>query len=172
LNTNSGFGDSIFTIFAEPGSTISGALYYSVLYMKHGSVLTSGSQFKCVVFGGDSASINSSPDYDFTLHCPALDFDYTNAPPNAAHPTASVKNDLSSPITLYPNPTSRMLSVQGLPSDNITVSVFNILGELMMEQKNPPAPDFMLDLSKLVPGTYYIRFSSANSVATKKVIKN
>ena len=170
LNTTAGY-DSIFTIFAEPGSTISGAPFYSVLYMKHGSVLNSSSGYKSVI-SGDGASINSSST-DFTLHCPTLDFDYSNAPPNPAHPLASVKDNLNSvSLTLSPNPTGGMLSVQGLPSDNITVSVFNILGETVMVQKNPPAPDFTLDLSKLVPGTYYIRFSSANSVVTKAIIKN
>jgi hypothetical protein len=123
-----------------------------------------------VIFG-DGASINTNST-DFTLNCPTLDFDYSNAPPNPAHPTSSVKDDLNSvPITLSPNPTGGIISVQGLPLDNITVSVFNTLGETVMEQKNPPAPDFTLDLSKLVPGTYYIRFSSANSVVTQKIVR-
>ena len=159
------------TIFAEPGSTISGA-YGCILYMKGGSVLilTPYSGSNTVIFGnGASTNPGSS---DFTLNCPTLDFDYTNAPPNAAHPIESVKSDLNSvSITLSPNPTTGMLSVQGLPSDNITLSVFNLLGEMVIVQKNPQAPDFTLDLSKLVPGTYYIRFSSANSVVTKMVVR-
>ncbi|HZK76333.1 MAG TPA: T9SS type A sorting domain-containing protein, partial [Candidatus Kapabacteria bacterium] len=159
------------TIFAEPGSTIAGSVYNCVLYMKHGSVLTSSSGYNSLIFG-DSASINAAST-DLTLNCPALDFDYSNAPPNPAHPSSSVKDGLISvPIIVSPNPTSGMISVQGLPSDNITVSVSNILGQVVMVQKNPPAPDFTLDLSKLVPGTYYIRFSSANSVVTKAIIKN
>jgi hypothetical protein len=161
------------TIFAEPGSTIS-AGYQCVMYMKPGSVLISGSNGNAVIFA-DGAGIPTRSKYytDFTLNCPNLNFDYTNAPPNAAHPLSGVKNDLNSvSITLSPNPTGGMLSVHELPSDNITVSVYNILGEMVMVQKNPPAPDFNLDLSKLVSGTYYIRFSSANSVVTKKIIKN
>jgi len=39
-------------------------------------------------------------------------------------------------------------------------------------QKNATASDLTLDLSKLVSGTYYIRFATANSVVTKKIIKN
>jgi hypothetical protein len=163
---NAGYG----TIFAEFGSTISG-VHNCLVYMKHGSVLTSSSGSNTVIFG-DYTSIAPNLQ-DFTLNCPTLDFDYSNAPPNAAHSLSSVKDNLNSVlITLFPNPTSGMISVQGLTSDNITVSVFNILGETVMEQKNPPAPDFTLDLSKLVPGTYYFRFSSANSVVTKKIMKN
>ena len=77
------------TIFAEPGSTISAA-NQCVIYMKPGSVLNSGSGGNAVIFG-DGVSIPARSKYytDFTLHCPTLDFDYTNAPPNAAHPTES-----------------------------------------------------------------------------------
>ncbi len=165
---NFGGGD---TIFAEPGSTISGHPEGDVLYMKQGSALTSSSGSNIVIFS-DGASINNLASSDFTLNCPTLDFDYSNAPPNPAHPTSGVKNDLTEvPITVSPNPTNGMLSVQGLPLDNITVSVFNTLGETVMEQKNPPVPDFTIDLSKLDPGAYYIRFSSANSVVTKKVVR-
>jgi hypothetical protein len=157
------------TVFAESGSTINGSVS-STLYMKGGSVFTAGHGDNNVIYG-DGASINTSSS-DFTLNCPTLDFDYSNAPPNPAHPSSSVKSDLTAvPITLSPNPTSGILTVQGLPSDRITVSVFNTLGETVMTQRNPIAPDFTLDLSKLDPGTYYIRFSLPNSVVTKKIIK-
>jgi Secretion system C-terminal sorting domain len=145
-----------FTIFAEPGSFIENFncddSASNLVYLKPGAFYTALPR-------------------DIVVH--VENFDYTNAPPNPAHPSSSVKNDLTSlPLTLSPNPTGGMLSVQGLPSDNLTVSVFNTLGETVMEQKNPSAPDFTLDLSKLVPGVYYIRFSSANSVVTKAIIKN
>jgi hypothetical protein len=153
------------TIFAESGSTIIGG--YDIDYMKPGSMFTSGS-----VTYIDSGSITSTNPTTFTLHCPTLDFDYTNAPHNPAFPSASVKNDLNSiSLTLSPNPTSGMLHIQGLPSDNVTLSVFNVLGETVLAQKRPTASDFTLDLSSLVAGTYYVRFSSLSSVVTKKVVR-
>jgi hypothetical protein len=82
------------------------------------------------------------------------------------------KNDLNAvSITLSPNPTSGMLHIQGLPSENVTVSVFNALGETAMVRRNRSAGEFTLDLSKLVPGTYYIRFASPTSVVTKMVVR-
>ena len=138
--------------------------------MKHGSVLAPTNGDNCVILG-DGANV-SAGSTDFTLNCPALDFDYTNAPPNAAFPLSVAKNELSSvSLTLSPNPTSGMLHVQGLPSNNITVSVFNVLGEAALVQKRPTGSDFALDLSSLVPGTYYVRFASANSVVTKMVVR-
>jgi len=170
LNLPWGSGhDSIFTIFAEPGSTISGAVY-CILYMKHGSVFSTSGGRNSVIFG-DGTSINVASN-NFTLHCPTLDFDYTNAPPNAAHPLDGVVNTSLPSVTISPNPTRGIISIQGAPSNDLNVSVMNLLGETVMELKNLNSPDFTLDLSKLVPGTYYIRFSSANSVVTKKIIKN
>ncbi len=168
LNLYGRYGDSTFTIFAEPGSTISGSVFHCVLYMKHDAVVTSTGNSS--VLYGDGARINSSSS-DFTLNCPTLDFDYSNAPPNVAHPLA-VRDELKSvSITLSPNPTRGMVQVQGLPAENTTVSVFNILGEVVGVQKNLRASEFTLDLSKLVSGTYYIRISSASSVVTKKVVR-
>jgi hypothetical protein len=168
MNLYGRYGDSTFTVFAEPGSTISGSVFHCVLYLKRGAGVTSNGM-NSVIYG-DGATINSSST-DFTLTCPTLDFDYTNAPPNVAHSSA-VRDELKSlSVTLSPNPTRGMLQVQGLPSENTTVSVFNILGEMVVMQKSPRASSFTLDLSKLLPGAYYVRFSSANSVVTKKVVR-
>ncbi|MEI8135597.1 MAG: kelch repeat-containing protein [bacterium] len=88
-------------------------------------------------------------------------------------PNASwVKNESNSvSISLSPNPTSGVLRVQGLPLENITATVMNMLGETVLLQKNLIAPYFTLDLSMLPSGTYYIGISSANSVVTKMVVK-
>ena len=160
------------TIFAEAGSTVSGdRLYQCVLYMKPGSVLNSkNGSSNSVIFGEGASIIPESNNY--TLNCPTLDFDYSNAPPNPAHPSSSVKSDLASAsLTISPNPTRGSVLVQGLPSTNISVSVFNTLGETVMVEKNPKTPDLTLDLSKLAPGTYYVRFASASSVVTKKIVR-
>jgi len=159
------------TIFAEPGSTVSGpkSQGYCVMYMKPGSVLKSIHGDNVVIYG-DGASLSTFSS-DFIFNCHALDFDYSNAPANPAHPLG-VKYDLSAvSLTLSPNPTNGLLSVKGLPSGNITVSVSNILGQTVMEQKNTPTHDLTLDLSKLGSGTYYVRFASANSVVTKMVVR-
>jgi hypothetical protein len=163
MNVTGGSGnDGICTIFAEPGATISG-VGNCRLYMKNGSIFTSSTAYNSVIYC-DGANINPHS-LDFTLECPTLDFDYTNAPPNPAHPLSSVKDVIdASSITLSPNPTTGLISVKGL-------SVMNLLGETVMQLRNPQSPDFTIDLSKLVVGTYYIRLSSENSVVTKMVVR-
>lgn len=79
--------------------------------------------------------------------------------------------DLSQSITLVPNPTNGVMNVEGATSNIVSMVVMNILGETVMELKNLHSPDFTLDLSNLVAGIYYVRFSSANSVVTKKVVR-
>jgi len=74
-------------------------------------------------------------------------------------------------IKVYPNPTTGIITVSEAPYNLLNVAVFNALGETVLELRNPHSPEFTLDLSKLIPGTYYIRFSSENSVVTKKVIR-
>jgi hypothetical protein len=164
------------TVFAEAGSSIISSGSSNVFYMKRGSELTP--QFynsnAAIYATGASVPTASSPDQFFAAECPTLDFDYTIAPPNKAFPVDGVVNTIEAfkALTVSPNPTRGMISIQGAPSNDLNISVLNVLGEIVMQYKNPNTPDFTLDLSKLVAGTYYIRFSSANSVDTKKVIRN
>lgn len=151
------------TVFAESGSTITGS---NVCYMKAGSKLSGGGS----VIYADGVKIEDGR--AFALDCPTLNFDYTNAPPNPAH-SLSVRAELDAQsISLSPNPTGDMVHVQGLPSGNTTLSIYNLLGEVVVVQKDLRTQECTLDLSKLSPGAYYVRIVSANSVVTKKVIKN
>jgi len=156
------------TIFAEPGSTISGAAS-CILYMKHGSVLASSFNYNNVIYGDGASVVKNSN--DFTLDCPTLDFDYSTAPPNSAHPVDGVPKSTLPSIIVSPNPTSGSITIHGLSSNEVNVSVMNLLGESLMEFKNIHTPDLKLDLSKFVPGTYYVRCASANSVITKMVVR-
>jgi hypothetical protein len=75
------------------------------------------------------------------------------------------------PIAVSPNPTNGIVAVQGVPV-SAQVQVMNVLGVAVKEIARTTESNFNLDLSKLAAGTYYIRFSSASSVVTKKIIKN
>ena len=76
---------------------------------------------------------------------------------------------------IYPNPASGntvTLSFSEVLPEMVQLSIFDVLGETVMELKNLHSPDYTIDLSKLIAGTYYIRVSSANSVETRVIIKN
>jgi len=74
--------------------------------------------------------------------------------------------------TLFPNPANNIINLDAVPATVTEVNVINVMGETVMKLHKPDSPGFSLDLSKLNPGTYYIRFSSPNSVVTKKIVKN
>jgi hypothetical protein len=155
------------TIFAEAGSNIytgSG----SVLYLKPGASF-SGTPGSCIIIYGDGASVTLGDSLE--RECANFDFDYTNAPPNAAHPLGVVQARTLASLTLTPNPTAGSVTIQNLPSGISGVTVLNILGESLQEHKNIRSTELTLDLSKFAPGTYYIRFESPNSVVTKMVVK-
>jgi photosystem II stability/assembly factor-like uncharacterized protein len=78
---------------------------------------------------------------------------------------------VESNFSITPNPTSSMITVGGFSSFPVEVAVFNVLGEKVSDVVNYHERKLTLDLSKLVAGTYYIRFSSANSVVTKKIVR-
>ena len=160
-----GGGDEV--VFAEPGSTITNGGGGSIFYLKSGASFLGGGGDNILIYA-DGASVS---DLNNAHKCPTLDFDYTNAPPNAAHPL-SVQEDLQSAQILFsPNPTVGSVNIRGVASSLFNVAVLNVLGQTVLEQKNLRSSDFALDLSKLVSGTYYVRFSSANSVVTKMLVK-
>ena len=166
-NFNGSYQD---TIFAEAGASIIGG-QNSIVYLKPGASYQGISRGENGLIYAAGSS-RTSADWDYKYPCPDLSFDYSKAPPNVAHPL-SVSADINlKSITLSPNPTKGILTIHGITSNDLNVSVYTILGKSVMEFKNLHSLDFTLDLSKLVPGTYYIRFSSVNSVITKKIIKN
>jgi hypothetical protein len=74
-------------------------------------------------------------------------------------------------ITIFPNPTSGMLSIIKLPPDEIQVSVFNILGELMITSKWSGSTKATLDLTDFEKGLYFIQVQTRDRSLTKKAIK-
>lgn len=163
-------GNGSDTVFAEPGSVILGGST-SLIYLKAGaSYVISGIESTVVADKGSSVSGLSANDFYFG--CDNLTFDYTTAPPNAAHPLG-VKNELAALlITIVPNPTTGIITIEGAPlNNNLNVSVMNILGETVIELRNNHSSNFTIDLSKLSRGSYYVRLASANTVITKKVVK-
>ena len=73
-------------------------------------------------------------------------------------------------IELSPNPTNGSLTLYNLPA-SAQVRIENILGETVMELGNIETSDVTLDLSKLPAGTYFARIVTANSVVTKKIVR-
>jgi len=156
------------TIFAEAGTNII-AGGPCIVYLKPGATATTCS----FVVYSEGASVTNCMQ---TLQCDSFSFNYSVAPPNSimhindGGAGVAIDNTALEQIALSPNPTNGIVAVQGVPVST-QVQVMNVLGVAVQEMARTMEPNFTLDLSKLAPGTYYIRFSSANSVVTKKVMR-
>jgi len=76
----------------------------------------------------------------------------------------------------YPNPfnPSTTISFSIAKKSNVTVQVFNLLGEsvktLVNQELNPGKYNYDFDASKLTSGTYIYRVTAGNNVSNKKMI--
>jgi hypothetical protein len=70
-------------------------------------------------------------------------------------------------ISLYPNPASSTVNVKN--AENANIQVFDILGKLILSQQNI-AMDAQVNVSQLQAGTYFMKISKDNLVATKKFL--
>ena len=86
------------------------------------------------------------------------------------HALTSVREHFNTNISLSPNPATGMIIIHNAPANIVKATVLNVIGENVLEI-SPNAPEFTLDLSKLPAGTYFARFSLANKVIMRKIIK-
>jgi hypothetical protein len=82
-------------------------------------------------------------------------------------------NDDITTITLSPNPTSGMINVH-TPSESATrrVLVTDILGQKIIELDQATGSDFILDLSMVNPGTYFVKIIDAGVITTRMIVRH
>ncbi|MCF8428501.1 MAG: T9SS type A sorting domain-containing protein [Bacteroidia bacterium] len=83
--------------------------------------------------------------------------------------TVGISNSKISNINLYPNPAKSILNVETL-SKILNVKIFNIYGQ-ELASLNPETNTTNLNIEYLLPGTYLLRVTSEDKVATTKFIK-
>ncbi|MEP7234189.1 MAG: T9SS type A sorting domain-containing protein [Ignavibacteriota bacterium] len=80
-------------------------------------------------------------------------------------------NSTVSDISIHPNPTTGKITIQSAPENIVNVRILNILGETLISLPKNQETIFTIDCSKLIPGTYYVRFQTTSGVVTKKIIR-
>ncbi len=80
-------------------------------------------------------------------------------------------------VSIFPNPTSGNISVQmnALSGNKISIDVFDVLGQNVMEKENDNASGIfqqMLDLSAMSDGIYFVAIKVDDKIiSTKKIVK-
>jgi len=155
------------TVYAESGSVIKNNPYIDCLiYLKRGAQCDGPAS---VVIHDTVTSFGLAD--TVLLECAGLQFDYSDAPPNAAF-HQSVNRTLSSAhVQITPNPTNGVIRLTGMPNNVDEASLVNVLGEVVLRVARPISSHGSIDLSNLPAGSYYLRFSTKDGVQTLRVVK-
>ncbi|WP_170134764.1 T9SS type A sorting domain-containing protein [Marinirhabdus gelatinilytica] len=93
------------------------------------------------------------------------------SPTADANPLGIGETVLSETISLYPNPASNIVSIATSAPFTSSIRIYDALGKLVhLEKDKQITLGATLDISKLQPGVYYVRFNSEKGTATKKLI--
>ena len=76
--------------------------------------------------------------------------------------------DIKDNVTLFPNPATHSFNIQFNREINATVQIFDIKGQLLIEEKNDYNTLHQVNVTHLNSGIYFVRISDEN---TNKVIK-
>lgn len=76
-------------------------------------------------------------------------------------------------LLLYPNPAAEAIAVRSTSFNNevVTVSVLNLLGKTMKEEKISWSNDARIDIEALSAGIYFLQLKSASDAAVRRFIK-
>ena len=81
-----------------------------------------------------------------------------------------IKSDLIDFVKVYPNPTSNMLFIELLETENATFQLYDALGKIVLETKNQ-AQKSSIDLSSFTTGNYYLVVKNALQETQKMSFK-
>lgn len=85
--------------------------------------------------------------------------------------TGISENDLSSSVSVFPNPAADHVTISGDMLIDANISLRNVIGEEMMNVSSL-SNNMELSLSTIPNGIYFLNIRSENGIATKKIIVN
>ena len=101
---------------------------------------------------------------DFSTDSPLSE---TNKPVWGTCPTASVDDQNQLDISIYPNPSSDIVYIDGNYTQ-LKAVVYDILGKQVMKESITNS----IDISQLEKGVYILQLSDGAKVSTQRIIKN
>ena len=99
-----------------------------------------------------------------------VDFDGAFAYSDLVNVNYKIKGDLH-PIVIYPNPVSEELSLTNISSGDLSLEVFNILGEFQFRAKLTEGQNKEFPTDHLMDGSYFIRIKTEHEYLKQKFIK-
>jgi len=127
------------------------------------SMFRDATSFNQDLSGWCVTNISSEPP-EFSIDSPLIE---SNKPVWGTCPTASVDNQNQLDISIYPNPTSDIVYIDGNYT-KLKVVVYDILGKQVMNKSTTNT----IDISHLEKGVYILQLSDGVKLSTIKIIKN
>ena len=73
-------------------------------------------------------------------------------------------------IRMYPNPANNMLHIDNISGEKLTLSIYSITGQIMIE-RNIAEGSETINLESMQPGIYFVRYiTDSQKVNTAKLI--
>lgn len=89
---------------------------------------------------------------------------------NVLAPT-SVSTEDFNPVAFFPNPTTGVIFMKNILHET-KIEIYSTSGNLLLEEKlSPDTKNKIIDISRLHPGIYFLRFTCSNHSLTDKIVK-
>lgn len=112
-------------------------------------------------------SLNSSDVGQYGMNTPAF-FCMDNFNDQAVNVNELAENNI---VTFYPNPTTNFLTINSNVNLN-SIALVDITGKNILVENNLNDKNYTIDLSAFANGIYFVKYTTENQTAIKKVIKN
>lgn len=85
--------------------------------------------------------------------------------------TNTLSENTTTALSLYPNPTENVLTLEGLNPSANTISIVNMNGQVMDRYTTLDTSSFEMNVSNLETGIYFVKINTSNSSETIRFIK-
>jgi len=92
--------------------------------------------------------------------------------PEGCNFISSISEMIKKNIAVYPNPATDVLHVKYSGTSNLDISIFNIMGESIVANVSYSNNIFMVDVSNISSGTYFLKIRDKSTSISKKIFIN
>ncbi len=85
--------------------------------------------------------------------------------------TASVRDQSLDFISIYPNPSQGIFTINNKSNSDLSLIIYDITGKQVFFKNNVSDLSFEIDLSSLTNEIYTIKINTDSNVITKKIVK-
>lgn len=116
-------------------------------------------------------------EYDYiVIQCIAINerWGYVALGPNVGSDCATLSIAENTPldnVTFYPNPSENDIEISNAKQLNLGVTIYNVLGKVVVQAKNTTLRKQTINLSSLNSGVYLIQLTADGKTITKKLVK-